>query len=608
MSRKQHLKIFEDQCSLQNKNILIWNKYSTNKNKKSLLDYIEKNSKNIRSKFLHYHNLVSKIKCKKKYISEFFNIDKKFSFWWITHFNEKNLFLSNSILTNLIKFIALKEIIHKQKVKEISFYFKNKNLKNVLKFYCENQNIKFNSYKQKKKLNLFKFLNLKEIIKFFFPKIVYSFFYFIFFLSYRLPFIKKTKIKNKNFDKIFFTYSSNLDLKKLRKKEYFSNYWGDKFSSKKLKNSLWINLYVKDKFISFRQKASLLERISKNENQYVLLESFLSLKVFLKILYEWFKMINYYLKIKKNLKLSLSQINIPIFEIIKNDLDESFLGASALINLYHFYLLKELSNEIENIKKGFYLCENLTWEKSMIFNLRNKINKIYGVQHAALRFWDLKFSKHPIASINKILSPDFYCCNGEDGSRKLKNFKINQKKIKNIEATRYKYLFDYNFLNKKSLNKKKILIIGDNSESSNLELADTINYLKSINKDKNFKFYLKNHPVMSMEHLLKIKFILTKKNLFELRKKFDFAIVANNTSAVVDLHLLGFGVLSLVEKNKLNLSPLKDSKDITFLYNKTNIYELLKKILNLKNKNKIINNNFFYYSKNYRMWNKILKK
>ena len=158
----------------------------------------------------------------------------------------------------------------------------------------------------------------------------------------------------------------------MRKKEYFSNYWGDKFSSKKLKNSLWINLYVKDKFISFRQKASLLERISKNENQYVLLESFLSLKVFLKILYEWFKMINYYLKIKKNLKLSLSQINIPIFEIIKNDLDESFLGASALINLYHFYLLKELSNEIENIKKGFYLCENLTWEKSMIFNLRNK--------------------------------------------------------------------------------------------------------------------------------------------------------------------------------------------------------------------------------------------
>ena len=112
---------------------------------------------------------------------------------------------------------------------------------------------------------------------------------------------------------------------------------------------------------------------------------------------------------------------------------------------------------------------------------------------------------------------------------------------------------------------------------------------------------------MNVDHLLKVKFILTNKNLVQLRQKFDFAIVANNTSAVIDLHLLGFKVLSLVEKNKLNMSPLKGSKSITFLYDKTKIYEFIKKILTLR-KNKKIKNNFFYYSKSYRMWNNILKK
>ena len=111
---------------------------------------------------------------------------------------------------------------------------------------------------------------------------------------------------------------------------------------------------------------------------------------------------------------------------------------------------------------------------------------------------------------------------------------------------------------------------------------------------------------MNVDHLLKVKFILTNKNLVQLRQKFDFAIVANNTSAVIDLHLLGFKVLSLVEKNKLNMSPLKGSKSITFLYDKTKIYEFIKKILTLR-KNKNIKNNFFYYSKSYRMWNNILK-
>ena len=115
MSESKHLKIFETSNYGDIKDVLIWNKYSSNKNERSILSYIEENSKKIRKEFLNYHNLVSKFTHKKKYISDIFSINKKFSFWWISQYNEKNLFLPNSVLINLIKFIALKEIIDKKK-------------------------------------------------------------------------------------------------------------------------------------------------------------------------------------------------------------------------------------------------------------------------------------------------------------------------------------------------------------------------------------------------------------------------------------------------------------------------------------------------------------
>ena len=155
MSESKHLKIFETSNYGDFKDVLIWNKYSSNKYEKSILSYIEENSKKIRKEFLKYHNLVSKFTHKKKYISDFFSINKKFSFWWISQYNEKNLFLPNSVLINLIKFIALKEIIDKKKIKKISVYSENKSFQNNFELFCKNQNIQFNTYKLKKKKKFF---------------------------------------------------------------------------------------------------------------------------------------------------------------------------------------------------------------------------------------------------------------------------------------------------------------------------------------------------------------------------------------------------------------------------------------------------------------------
>ena len=211
----------------------------------------------------------------------------------------------------------------------------------------------------------------------------------------------------------------------------------------------------------------------------------------------------------------------------------------------------------------------------MIFNLRNfnKVGTIFGIQHAAIRFWDLKFSPNSKGDPEKKISPHFFCCNGDDGYKKLKEIKLNENKIKKIEALRYKYIFENKVKsNIKNDFGKNVLIIGDNSVSSNYNFARTLNLLTKNGYDKKFNFSIKNHPVIKLNHLLNIKYSVTKKNLLELRNTHKLAIVPNNTSAAVDLYLLGYEVLSLFEKNNLNFSPLKGFSKITFMNQKKIIF------------------------------------
>ena len=62
-----------------------------------------------------------------------------------------------------------------------------------------------------------------------------------------------------------------------------------------------------------------------------------------------------------------------------------------------------------------------------------------------------------------------------------------------------------------------------------------------------YSFTLKEHPLRKMSHLLNISYDLTKKNIFELSDEFNIAIVANTTSAIVDLYLLGFKIISVLD-------------------------------------------------------------
>ena len=179
--------------------------------------------------------------------------------------------------------------------------------------------------------------------------------------------------------------------------------------------------------------------------------------------------------------------------------------------------------------------------------------------------------------------------------------------IKKVEAIRYEnVLKKMNSNNIIKNNTSSILIAGDYSVESNLNIASSLNNLDDQLISK-FNFTLKEHPLREMSNLLKFKFTKSSKSIDILKNNHNYAIVSNTTSAAVDLYLLGFQLIVIVDKYNVNLSPLKDNKDIFFLYdqNLLPIYlDKLSKIDKIEKEKK----NFFYYSPNYHLWNSLINE
>ena len=135
-------------------------------------------------------------------------------------------------------------------------------------------------------------------------------------------------------------------------------------------------------------------------------------------------------------------------------------------------------------------------------------------------------------------------------------------------------------------------------------MSDSLNKLDN-NFLKEFKFTLKEHSLRKMNHLLKFEFKTSNLSIQNLRQQHKYAIVSNTTSAAVDLYLLGFNLIIIVDQNSINLSPLKDDKNVIFLYNHNLLSHYLKKIRKENNLDKK-KTNFFYYNEDYNLWNDLI--
>ena len=231
-------------------------------------------------------------------------------------------------------------------------------------------------------------------------------------------------------------------------------------------------------------------------------------------------------------------------------------------------------------------------------------SNLIAINHATIRYWDLRFNFH-LNGNNKYL-PNFYAANSDDSFKKLlkENFPIS--KIIKLEALRF-----FDLVQKISKNKivskssNKILIVSDFSDKSNNSIIEV---MKNIDKTllSKLNFTLKEHPLKKLNIPDNFKIEKNDDSLIELKKNHNLAIVSNTTSAITDLIMLGYHVIALLDKNTVNLSPLRGSKKINFIKDFTRISDIIEHTFNKANYNNDDANQFFYYNEDLNLWKKIL--
>lgn len=485
---------------------------------------------------------------KKKKNKEINKLDGNFDFSLLNDFYEKNIW-KNPEIVNCLKCLALEELIKKKNTSKILLDIEDKRIYDFLK------NVFF-----KKKIF---FKNNKNNLRFDFS---YKFSFFFVYIKLAIGFLIKTfseicfkkKILSFNKSKILFiTYSTIFDNDRL------DDFFWKKMQLKDYNKSTKLILNADN--YSNQKKINIISSLNKKKKNYEFIEAYQTFSILLKTYIKWVGLINVF----NNFEHTQSQN-----PYLKSFLSKSIVSYSSLKNINLIYLLDRYF-KYKKFKKINYLFENLTWEKGLIKILKNKVN-ISAYQHTSVRDWDFRYSpsSQELILLNEYLPKKIYA-NSLFSKKKLKN---NFKKSKIYKTKKSRFSLGTKVLKLKKIRNKKILIIGDINMKETIDIVNLV----SNNISNQHQLYLKLHPINKFKKLNQRNLKIINQNLNEIINNYEFIICSNSTTSIFEIIKHRKIPFVYLNKNNLNLCPLKNMSNINYISSDINIKNMISENYNKK--------------------------
>jgi surface carbohydrate biosynthesis protein (TIGR04326 family) len=529
--------------------VIDWKSQRNNNKTISIISFIEQNDTVIKKSFIELIKDFKKINLKSKNLSESYKYRGDFDLWEMSLINEKNLFKTPEIL-EVLKILALEKYLNDNLITKIKIVNAPNKAINSLINYCKIKKVSINN----KKVIAFKFQ---------FPIIKASTWLVLTYL--KSIFYSKN---NKNFNNssiYFFGYLNKDDYKRLRSGMFKSEFWGGFLNIFEDKNLNFI--HISNKSIFNISNLSLLKNINRSfSSNHKFHDENISLKIlytvfksYFKLNYSNFQIIN---KIKNHSKL---KYGFDLSVLLKDALTSSLYGVNLINNILLCELFDDKLKNLSNNKIGFYLMENQSWELALVNSWkRNCLGKLIAVQHTFVSFWDFKFS-NTYDQIEKKYSPDYFIVNSTLAKNIFLDYGYGADKIIEGEAHRYLYLNKFKENDPSTFN--NILILGSiNKTSTNLLL----NEVSQISNQINSKIYFRPHPSSSFNSLNK-SFILAEGKIGDIQNNISTVICTSDTAACLDFLYMKKKIIIHLNDYELNISPLRNIKNIHFTYSSKDI-------------------------------------
>jgi surface carbohydrate biosynthesis protein (TIGR04326 family) len=586
------------QYARDSQTILYWNGYDYGPNSIAILDHVEKNSNKFKSKYLQFVHDLGETVIQDKRISEHFEVEAGFSFWWMSLILEKSPYKSARIC-DCLRLLALEDILVQKKPAKIILKTSNTLLAKSISILCLNLGVSYEwdkepvHHKKSKHVNWVNHLpHTIKALKWLLGTMI---------SRWRLCHAHDPKRFFNDQSVTFFSYFFNLGNEKNFGKIFHSHQWEalPNFLTELGLNTNWLHIFPYSDAIPDAQTGVKRAR-GYNENApvngyHAFVDGYFSASTIVKAVKNWISLIcvGFRLNSAPNY-FSPKNSGVSFWPFLKDDWLSSLHGQSAIQNcLWHSTFDKALSSlPYQNL--GLYLYENQSWETALIHAWRkNGHGRLIAVPHSTIRYWDLMVSDNVLSldvhSNTDRPQPDKIALNGKLAKSLITKPIGNRNVLVDVEALRYIGRQDkknsLNFLNNAdragentgSHKPTKLLVIGDFTANGTSEMLKIVSKA-TFNFEKGVETTIKLHPACDREGVGNIPAgaRIDYSSLNTLLSTHDIAFCSNTTSAVLDAVILGAPIVVMLSDKALNFCPLRNVEHLKFIRNALDLELALK--------------------------------
>ena len=550
---------------------------------------VEDNYSVLKNQYLSWIYDLGEAQFSAKPIVDHLKLRPNLSFWWMTLLAEKCNYSSSPHITDAIRLLAFNLWALDKKVESVRITTENKKIVACIEQWCRVRKIKFSL--EHRPVKKHEHSMLRKIFDLFPNRLKGLIQLFRHIWAVRsLRGVGLEDWQNSDADITFFSYFFNLDVNKKSNGGFKSNLWPklpEELSKRNCKTN-WLHIFYSDISHPTSGDAKRLlkqfNKIAAKEQYHVALESFLNLSVIFETLSDWLRIS----KLANGLEPTMSNVEcsgLNLWPLFKEEWHSSVTGAPSILGILNFNLFEVAIRMLPTQRIGLYLYEQQSWELGLISAWKARSHgTVIGVQHSTMLDWDMRYFHDPRSyqrlDNNDLPMPDKVAVNGPVIMEKSLEAGYPKENLCEVEALRYLYLSDLASEESGSAYKSSdcltLLVLGDYLESNTkIQMGLLETTLRQF--PRKISIIVKPHPAYLIEPLdyPSINFSVTTGPLKDTLDNCDVAYTSPVTSAAVDAYCFGIPVITALDPNSLNLSPLRNYDEVHFVSSPAELSEAL---------------------------------
>ena len=546
----------------------------------SIPRWVEEQADVMRARFLSWIYDLGEAQINGKRLVDHLTLRQGFSYWWMTHFAEKCNYDQSPQIYDAVRLLALEELVSAHPVGRIILVSGDKTLARIFHEWCDQAEMVFEWRRLERGIE--DPVSWSRRLYCLLPHPVQALAVLLRYLWQRWPLKQSGTFSpsSASGEITFVDYLAHLDPKASVTGRYSSNYWTDLIVAldRGAVRVNWLHHYVDHAAVPTTQKArELISRFNQSGIQFhAILDGALSWSVVMSTVCDYVRLMLVGIRLRKmqpHFRPANSRVNLWL--LFEKDWSNSVFGVAAMLNCLFLNLFERTLKRLPRQKLGVYLQENIAWEMAFIHAWRAAGHgKLVGVPHSTVRYWDLRYFYDPRSykrtGNNDLPLPDFVALNGRAGIAAYRQGGFPEEKIVEVEALRYLHLA--NLLSERKIAERsptahvRVLVLGD------YLLAVTRQQMKwlvasapALSPD--IRFVVKPHPLCPIkedEYLL-LQLQVTDAPLVDLFGDCDVVYTSNITSAAMEAYSAGIPVVSVLDGDVLNMSPLRGLSGVTYV-------------------------------------------